>query len=402
MSNGEATSPVLDRVPVAALIVGVAGLAGCALVALKWPYQFFPAYLVAFLFWVGLSLGSLAMTMLYNLVGGGWGVPLRRPSEAGAMTLPLMAALFVPITFGLQYLYPWANPSLAEQTKALLEAVHRKADYLKPSWFMIRSAGYFAIWIILAFFVTRWSVRQDTASDDRSYRWAVTISGPGLVLYFLAMSLASVDWIMSLEPDWASTIYGAMIVVGQGLLAFASLILVADLLSRAGALGPVLTRERVGDNGNLLLAFTMLWAYMAFSQFLIIWSGNLPDEIPWYLRRSRGGWQWVAITLVVFHFFAPFGVLLFRESKRRLQILTGVAVTLIAMHLLDQVWLVIPAPNDPLAPIIPWTKLAIVPLAWVGIGGVWVWWFALRLKAYPLVPVRDPAVLAALEHDGEH
>ena len=208
------------------------------------------------------------------------------------------------------------------------------------------------------------------------------------------MSFAAIDWVMSLEPDWYSTIYGAMLIVGQGLETFAAMIVVAVLLSNTGEMAGVATPGRMQDLGNLLLAFVMLWAYMAFSQFLIIWCGNLAEEIPWYLRRTRGGWQYAALALIVFHFFVPFGFLLFRDTKRGPRLLMGVALGIVVMHLVDLIWLVLPSKTaDMYAPRIPWDQLAIVLVATVGIGGAWVASFLRNLKTRPLAP---------LGHSGGH
>jgi hypothetical protein len=214
----------------------------------------------------------------------------------------------------------------------------------------------------------------------------------------LTGTFAAIDWMMSREPHWSSSIYGAMVVVGEGLATLALLIVVVDLLARDGPLAEAATAGRLHDLGNLMLAFTMLWAYMSFSQYLIIWSGNLPEEIPWYLRRGRGPWQWVALALIVFHFFLPFFVLLFRESKRQGRLLVRVALLVLGMHWLDLTWLIIPAATNPASPRIDWVAVVLSLVALAGIGGVWTAVFTGRLTRWPLIPLNDPNLNAVIEH----
>jgi hypothetical protein len=375
-------------------LVGIVGLAACAALGWMFPSQFVPGYLTGFLFWVGIAQGCLALTMLHHLVGGGWGLPVRRPLEAGAMTMPLLAFLFVPIVLGLRLAYPWADPSTI--------AEHQRR-YLNPSDFTIRAAIYFAVWTALAWFLVKGSRRQDSTESASPSQWLQAISGPCLVVMFFTSTFAAVDWSMSREPAWASTIYGAMWVVGNGVSAFALMVLVATRLARAGhsEMAEAVTPGRLHDLGNLLLAFVMLWAYMAFSQFLIIWSGNLAEEIPWYVRRTRGGWQWVAITLISFHFIAPFIMLLSRESKRRTASLSVIASLVVAMHGIDVAWLVIPATTDAHAPRIEWASLGGAALSTFAIGAIWLSAFLTILRTAPLVPVHEATTHRA-EGASEH
>ena len=386
---------LLGRAQRLAALAGLAGLAVCVAVGVFWPNRLWPAYLVAFLFWSGIATGCLGITMLHHLVGGSWGLPVRRLLEAGAMTMPALALLFVPLTFGLKTLYRWA---VASEVSADLALKH-KAIYLNENAFLIRAGVYFTIWTAFAYALTRLSYRQDRGDSTDAKWWLQSLSGPGLVLLFLTASFAAIDWVMSLEPDWYSTIFGAMLIVGEGLATFAFMIIVAALLARTDEMEGVATPGRMQDLGNLLLAFVMFWAYMAFSQFLIIWCGNLAEEIPWYLRRTRGGWQYVALALIVFHFFVPFGFLLFRETKRGAGLLLGVALAIVAMHLVDLTWLVLPSRFvKPLQlqhrPYIPWDEVALVAAATVGVGGVWVAVFLQNLKGRPLVPGGMAAELA--------
>jgi hypothetical protein len=389
---GDALGPRLDLIQGRALIAGAAGLGVCLVAALVWPHLALPSYLVAYLFWVGIAMGCVALTLLHHLVGGGWGLPIRRPLEAGAMALLPMAVLFVPILLGIQTLYPWAQPDRVQADRVL----QHKSPYLNVNGFALRAVGYFVLWIALAYLLSRWSLQQDRSADPAPTRRLQALSGPGLVLVFLTATFAAIDWGMSLEPHWYSTIYGAMLIVGWGLTTFALMILVATLLSHYEPIASVATPTRMQDLGNLMLAFVMLWAYMAFSQFLIIWSGNLVEEIPWYLRRTRGGWEWVALALIVFHFFAPFFALLFRDTKRNLAVLRGVAAAILVMHVVDLTWLVVPARFDregtTLRPWIPWGELTLILPALLGIGGIWVAAFLWYLKGRPLVPLHGAGI----------
>jgi len=387
-----------------ALLIGAVGLGACVVAGLVpaiGPRVVLPAYLVAYLFWIGIALGSLSLTMLHRLVGGTWGLPTRRPMEAAALTLPVLALLSVPLVFGLSAIYPWAR---ADATPAM-----HKHGYLTATWFTARLVAYFAVWIALAVLMSRWSLRQDRTADPAASRPAQNLAGPGLGALFLTASFAMIDWVMSLEPEWSSTIYGAMLIIGMGLATFAAMILVTSWLKRVGPpeYAEAATPGRINDLGNLQLAFTMLWAYLSFSQFLIIWSGNLAEEIPWYLRRTRGGWQYVVMALMMFHFFAPFLALLFRDVKRGLNRLRIVALCLLVMHLVDLTWLVLPASvRDPLAasaadrPGIPWLTLLFVVAATAGVGGIWVAAFLQNLKGKPLVPENDPGI--DVEAEAEH
>jgi hypothetical protein len=392
----------LDQAQRLALIAAVAGLVVCAAAWLLWPGSFFHAYLVGYVFWIGISLGCLGLTMLHHLVGGGWGLPIRRPMESAGVTLLPLAILFLPIAIGLPRLYEWARPEEVEHD-AILQA---KSTYLNPGFFLGRTCGYFAVWLMLALLIDRLSAAQDKRSDFGPSRTMGGLGGPGLILLFLTGSFAAIDWMMSLEPHWVSSIYGAMVVVGQGLATLASMVLLVVWMSDRRPMSEAVAPGRLHDLGNLMLAFTMLWAYMSFSQFLIIWSGNLPEEIPWYLRRARGDWQWVALALIVFHFFLPFFVLLFRENKRYGRILAQVAAWVLLMHWLDLVWLIVPAS----IPVghgssaahgagITWGTVILSLASLLGVGGVWLATFFWRLKAWPMVPLNDPNLNEVLEHE---
>jgi hypothetical protein len=379
-----------------ALFVGGLGLALGAAAWALWPNQFLPSYLVAYVFWIGLALGGLGLTMLHHLVGGSWGLVVRRPLESAGMTLLPLAVLFLPLALSLPRLYEWARPDAVARDPALLH----KRLYLNVGFYLVRTLIYFVIWLALAFLLAGLSRAQDRRRDYGPSRRLGSISGPGLVLLFLTGTFAAIDWMMSLEPHWVSTVYGAMVIVGEALATLALMIVVVVLLSDEPPMAEAATPGRLHDLGNLLLAFTMLWAYMAFVQFLIVWSGNLPEEIPWYLRRTRGVWQWIALALVLFHFFLPFFVLLFRESKRQSGLIFRVALLVLAMHWLDLIWLVIPASADPARPMIPWAELPMSLVATLGIGGIWTAVFIGSLKSGPLIPLNDPNLNEAIDHAG--
>lgn len=378
------------RVGRQALLTGGAGTVIAMAIAL-YDFQFFlQGYLVGFLFWLGIALGCLGILMLHHLVAGAWGFLIRRPLEAGALTIPLMAILFIPVFLGIRLIYPWAQPDLV----AADEVIRYKLPYLNVDWFRRRAVVYFVFWIALAVLLNRLSRAQDRTERTSPTRWSQAISGPGLALLFFTTTFAAIDWFMSLEPDWYSTIYGAMLIVGMALNAFCAMIIVAASLAEVEPLSKLAGPGPFHDLGNLLLAFVMLWAYMAFSQFLIVWSGNLREEIPWYLRRSAGGWRPVCAVLMVFHFFLPFFLLLFRESKRNPRNLWKIALVILGMQIVDDVWLIVPAFKEPRSWLIAFSIVA----SFCGIGGLWVTFFGWLLRNRPLVPQNDPVLAEILKH----
>lgn len=383
-SDRERAAPRFRALFRASALVGAVGLLFCLGMAWLWPERFYPAYLTAYMFWFGIASGSVAILLLHYLVGGAWGLALRRPLEAGAITLIPLALLFIPIGLGMHHLYEWADASVVAASVDLT----RKQAYLNPEAFLIRAAGYFTLWITAALLLNRWSSRQDGTDDPAPTKWLEAFSGPALVLYFLSTTFAMIDWLMSLEPAWASTIYGAMLIVGHGLGAFAFMTAVAAYLGESGFTKRAAERETSAELGNLLLSFIMLWAYMAFSQFLIVWSGNLSDEIPWYVRRMRGGWQWVAIGLIAFHFVAPAAILFSQEAKRKLGVLLRVSIVVVALRFVDLCWLILPARFEPRLTHIPWDEVGMALVAVLGIGGTFMATFSARLASRPLESLR--------------
>ena len=372
------------------LAVGGAAAAASLVAAVESPEGFFRSYLVAYLFWLGLSLGSLAILMLQHLSGGAWAMVIRRLLEAAARTLPLMAALFLPLVPGLKHLYVWTDLDQVARD----ELLQHKSSYLNVPFFLVRALVYFAVWLALAFVLGKWSHEQDESSDPRLARRMQLVSGPGLALFVLTMTFASIDWAMSLEPHWFSTIYGALFIVGQVLGAFSFAIAMVIIVSRREPLSSVLSQEHLHDLGKLLLAFVMVWTYFAFCQFLIIWAGNLPEEIPWYLRRLTGGWQWIALALVLGQFAMPFLLLLSRNIKRDSKTLARVAILVILLRVVDLHWMIVPAFRGRTGGGIPGLDLVLL----VAVGGLWLGTFLRRLKERPLLPVGDPHLEEALAH----
>ncbi len=387
-----AAPPIVCRIQQRALLIGIISLLLCVLGAFFSPeQQFFRSYLIGYLFFIGVALGSLAIVMLQYLSGGAWGIVIRRLLESATRTLPLLALLFVPLILGMPHLYVWTHPEVVRQS----EVLQHKQPYLNIPFFLIRAVFYFAVWLVLAYFLNKWSREQDQKANPVIARRLQVISGPGLVLYGLTVTFASIDWVMSIEPQWFSTIYGLLFIGGQGLSAMSFIIAMAILLAKREPMSGVFVPSHFQDLGKLLLMFTMLWAYFSFSQLLIIWAGNLPEEIPWYLRRWQGGWQWVGVLLIVFHFALPFVLLLSRDLKRNLNMLAAVAGLLILMRFIDLFWLTVPEFYAGRFHI-HWMDFA----APVGVGGIWVAFFAWQLRTRPLLPLNDPELEHMLEHRG--
>jgi hypothetical protein len=297
-------------------------------------------------------------------------------------TLPLLAILFLPIFLGVHQIYEWSH----EEVMARDPILAAKAAYLNVPFFRIRAIAYFTIWIVVAYFLGRWSIEQDRDPTSNAGRRLQFLSQGGLLLYGLTVSFAAVDWLMSLEPHWFSTIYGLLIMGGQGLAAFAFAIPVTAALARSPA-AKVIGPSQLRDLGSFLLAFVMIWAYLALSQLLIVWSANIPEEISWYLHRSTGGWRTVGFSLIIFHFAVPFIVLLSREVKRRAPVLARVAIGLIVMRFVELLWIIAPS-WERHGFSLHWLDLALP----IGIGGIWLWYFVRQLANHPVLPIGDPAL----------
>lgn len=368
---------------------------GLAIVTGAGAEQFFRSYLVAFMFWLAVALGSLAILMLQHLTGGAWGLVIRRHLEAATRTMPMLTLAFVPILFGIRPLYIWARPEVVADDPAL----QMKALYLNVPFFIGRAVFYLLVWNFLSYLLNRWSREQDEAGpqpvgSERKFR---QLAAPGLIGYGLTITFASIDWVMSLDPHWFSTIFGVLFMGGQALSAMAFAIAVLALTARTRPLSEVVEPAHFHDLGKLLFAFIMLWAYFNFSQFLIMWSGNLPEEIPWYLERLRGAWGAVAVLVLVGHFMLPFMLLLSRDLKRNPRILGNVAAGLLVMRLVDLLWIVAPRPGQHGFPI-HWLDVALP----AGLGAIWIALFARELTRRALLPVNDPYFEEAFAHGRHH
>jgi hypothetical protein len=384
--------PVVKTIQQRSLIIGIVFSVIAALGAWLRPDEFFRAYLMAFMAWLGITLGSMAILMLRHLTKGAWGMVIRRILGAAMRCVPLMAALFIPLLFGIHRLYIWARPLDGIADKHLREHLEEiTKTYLTVNGFVIRAAIYFAIWCALSYFLTKWSAEQDhPPMRDNSARFKA-LSGPGLILYGFTITFAVIDWIMSIDPSWISTIFGLSFLIGQVLSALCFAVVVERILFRYKPMSELLKPDQVHDHGNFMLAFIMVWAYFAFSQWLIIWAGNLPEEITWYMRRLNGGWGYVGLFLVLFHFAVPFVFLISRPFKRDVTRLVWLAVWLLLMRYVDLFWVI--EPNFSLAFNITWLDI-VLPIA---MGGLWLAYFFRNLNAMPLVPAYDVFAIEVLE-----
>jgi len=386
------TPPVVKTIQQRSLIVGVVFAVIAALGAWLRPEEFFRAYLLAFMAWLGVTLGSMAILMLRHLTKGAWGMVIRRILGAAMRCVPLMVALFIPLLFGIRRLYIWARPLDAVADKHLREHLEEiTRTYLTVNGFIIRAAIYFAIWWALSFFLTKWSAEQDhPPMRDNSARFKA-LSGPGLILYGFTITFAAIDWIMSIDPSWISTIFGLSFLIGEVLSALCFAVVVERILFRYKPMSELLKPDQVHDHGNFMLAFIMVWAYFAFSQWLIIWAGNLPEEITWYMRRLHGGWGYVGLFLVLFHFAVPFVMLISRPFKRDITRLVWLAAWLLLMRYVDLFWII--EPNFSTTFNLTWLDV-VVPIA---MGGLWLAYFFRNLSTMPLVPAYDVYAVEVLE-----
>jgi hypothetical protein len=349
--------------------------------------RFYEAYLVAYIFWVGIALGSLAILMTIHLTGGAWGVVIRRPLEAATRTIPIMAVLFIPIIAGMGHLYHWTHAEAASDP-----VIAQKAAYLNTTFFVVRQLIYFAIWSGLAIVLNRWSAEQDRTGDPAIVNKLSKLSGGGLVVHGLILTFATVDWVMSVNPHWFSTIWGLLFLVGQGLSALAFAIVILVMLAQYAPLNRIVTAHHLHDLGKLLFAFLMLWAYLTFSQYLIIWSANTVEEVPHYVVRMQGGYEWLGVVLILLHFAVPYALLLSRDVKRDTRRIRAVAAWLVFIRLADYFWLVAPEFHEGLS-----VTLMDVALP-IALGGIFLALFAMNLRARPLLPLNDPGLAKALHH----
>lgn len=375
----------LQRLGTIAAVVGIA-LVGVG-VALTGLDRFYQAYLVAYVFWLGVALGSMALLMVQYLSGGAWGVIIRRPLEAAASTIPAMAVLFLPIVLGMHSLYEWTHEGALNDP-----VIAAKAPYLNTPFFLARAALYFVIWIGISQLLLKWSKEQDQTGDPAIVDKFSYLSGGGLVVYALTINFAMTDWVMSVNPHWFSTVWGPLFMVGQALAALALTINVLVMLMGSAPMDRILNANHFHDLGKFLFAFLMLWAYLTFSQFLIIYSANLMEEVPHYIARWQGGFQYVTWALIFLHFIVPYALLLSRDVKRGINRLRLIAAWLIFMRIVDHYWQLAPEFHETLT-------VSVIDLAMpIALGGIFLTLYAMRLKSQPLLPLHDAGLEKALTH----
>ncbi len=384
---------IINRMSTRAALAGAVGGAVMAAGFFVQRETFFQSYLIGYMYWMYLTLGSLGLLMVQHLSGGAWGIVSRRVFEASVKTLPVMAILFLPIALNVPHLFEWARPEAAHDP-----AIQAKAAYLNVNFFYARAVGYFLIWMFIAFSLTRVSEKQDADAkrlpgpEDRRSR---VISGPGLAAFVLTTTFMSVDWMMSLDPHWTSTIFGVLFIGGSGLSTLAFTVIVLARLSDAAPMNALVTKDRFHDLGKLMYAFVLLWAYFSVSQLIIIWSGNLPEEIPFYLRRFSGTWGWVSVVVLIGHFVVPFAFLLSSRLKRNKTLAARVALFILIMRAVEVSWEIAPMVRHDAHSGPNLFDFASV----LGIGLVWLWMFFRNLASRPVVPAHDPYFEDAL-HGG--
>jgi hypothetical protein len=377
----------LDRLRRNALLLGLLGAAVSIFGAFTETEQFTRSYLVAWLYWLGIAIGCFAILMLHHLTRGAWGLMVRRVFEAASRTIPLLGVLFLPVALRLSDAFSWARPDAGDDP-----LIAHKEWFLNPPFFYARAVTYFAIWILFAFVLGRLSLRQDRTGNPALFRRMQTAAGPGIVLLALTGTLASIDWLMSLDPHWYSSLFGFYFLAGQVVAGMAFTIVIVRYLSDREPLESVFTAQHYHDYGNLLMAFILLWSYFALSQLLIIWSGNLSEETVWYLERVQGPWRGLAVALGLLHFVVPFFLLLSRHVKRHIKLLVRIAFLVLAVRFVDLYWLAAPTFEHGHFPL-HWLDLGTL----VGLGGLWTAAFVHQLKKRSLLPIQDPYLEEALD-----
>ncbi len=376
--------PIIKKMSQRSLVIGVIFAIAAVALAFVRPDEFYRSYLLGFMCWLGVALGSMAIVMIRHLTGGGWGTVIRRILGAAMRTLPLLAVLFIPVILGVHHIYIWAQPLGNVEDKHLREHLEQIThSYLTVNGFIIRAVVYLAIWNVLSCLLSKFSKQTDRPDTPDNTQRFKAVAGPGLILYAFTISFAVIDWVMSLDPSWISTIFGLIILIGEILSAMCFAVVIERILYNYKPMSELLKPEFVHDHGKWMLAFLMVWAYFSYSQWLIIWAGNLPNEITFYLRRLNGGWGWVGLFLVLFHFALPFAILLSRPFKRNIRKLVWLATWLIVMRFVDLFWII--EPNFSKTFVLTLADI-VVPIA---IGGIWLWYFFRNLAALPLLPAYD-------------
>jgi len=375
----------IARFQLPALIVGILGFAVTIFGWVSSSEAALRAYLSSYLFWFQIVAGALGILCLQYITGGEWGILLRRPLGAAARTMIVMLILGIPVAVGAAHIYPWTNDAFMHSD----EALHLKQGYLNTKFWLIRAAIYFAFWILWAWRIRILSLKfyddRSPFTDLRRRRWAAS----GIPMIVLTLTFCSIDWMMSLEPKWYSTMYGINFLVSAGLAAFAFCTFFLSRLATTPAMGNILKPLHFRDLGNLMLAFVMLWAYTAFSEYLLIWYGNIKEEIPHYMVRQSGAWGAVALALIVLHFFLPFFMLLMRDIKDRPATIGIVAVIVLVMRYIGTVWNVAPSYGH-----FTYTLWDIGSL--LGVGGIWLYFFLGQLKGQTIIPIHETWVEEAI------
>ncbi len=392
--------PIVKLIGKRSLVIGVVATVISLGLAFTNPKMFFRGYLLSFMDWLGICLGSMAILMVRHLTGGGWGMVIRRILGAAMRTLPLLFVLFLPLAFlGVPRLYPWAIPLEAIENPTIREHLAKNkfitSGYLEQHGFIQRGILYFVIWGVIGFLLSKWSREQNSPPvRDNSARFKA-VSGPGLIIFAFTISFAAIDWVMSLDPSWISTIYGLLFVAGELLAGLCFAVVIERILFRYKPMSELLRPDFVHDHGKFMLTFIMVWAYFSFSQWLIIWSGNLPEEITWYVRRLHGGWGYVGLFLTIFHFAVPFAILLSRSFKRDVTRLVWLATWLLFMRFVDLFWII--EPNFSTSFTVTAADL-VIPFA---MGGLWIAYFCRNLNSLPLLPAYDLYAKQVLEPEHE-
>jgi hypothetical protein len=394
------TPPVIKTIGRRSLVIGAVASVIAIGLGFTNPQVFFRGYLLSYMDWLGVCLGSMAILMVRHMTGGGWGMVIRRVLGASMRTLPLMFVFFIPLAiWGVPRLYPWAVPLDAIQNPTIREHLQHHEfvrSYLNWHGFVMRGIVYFLIWGLIVFLLSKWSAEQNQPPvRDNSARFKA-VSGPGLIIYAFTVSFAAIDWVMSLDPSWMSTIYGLLFVAGELLAGLAFAVVIERILYKYKPMSVLLRPEFVHDHGKFMLTFIMVWAYFSFSQWLIIWAGNLPEEITWYIRRLGGGWAYVGLFVVIFHFAVPFAVLLSRPFKRDITKLVWLACWMLFMRYVDLFWNIEPSFSATFT--VTWADL-VIPFA---MGGLWLAYFCRNLSSLPLLPQYDVYAKQVLEPEHEH
>lgn len=405
MANLDTYHPPAEITRLRTLALGVGGIA-----LIIWAVgvyfnveQGLRSWLLGFIFWAGIAIGSLGLLMLQYLTGGAWGVVIRRTLEAGSRTLPLLFLMFIPLAIGVytHNIYEWTHMPPTDH------AIEARGMYLLPWTWIARSVVYFAIWGFIAYLLNKWSADQDRTTSVEGSRLvlekASRFSGPIMVIFVLVITFAVVDWMMTLDPHWFSTMWGLLFVIGWALSALCFVVALMAYLSDKAPMDRVLGKRHFHDLGKLMLAFVMVWAYFNFSQFLIIWSGNIPEETGYYLLRMQGGWGYMGVALVAFHFAFPFLILLQQDFKRRARWIATLAIFLLVMRLIDMFYIIGPSHRLTTGAVqgpffVSWMDF-VAPIA---VGGIWLWWFFGELLKRPMVPAKDPYFEGAIEHGRGH